>query len=108
MNRRPSAPNIPGANGTSVCSAFKRSLSGRQRHLQPHFDLRCDVQQPIDVSNTSDQIEVNPIILDTPSGKRHVTWYDANGQRVAHSVAYSLPKVPERPHERRLSPTVNR
>jgi hypothetical protein len=26
---------------------------------------------------------------------------------VPHSVAYSLPKVPERPHERRLSPTVN-
>jgi hypothetical protein len=36
---------------------------------------------PMDVSNTTDQIEVSPIILETPTGKRYMTWYDMNGQQ---------------------------
>jgi hypothetical protein len=36
---------------------------------------------PMDVSNTTDQIEVNPIILETPTGRRYMTWYDMNGQQ---------------------------
>jgi hypothetical protein len=36
---------------------------------------------PEDVSNTTDQIEVSPIILETPTGKRYMTWYDMNGQQ---------------------------
>jgi hypothetical protein len=36
---------------------------------------------PMDVSNTTDQIEVSPIIVETPTGKRYMTWYDMNGQQ---------------------------
>jgi hypothetical protein len=35
----------------------------------------------MDVSNTTDKIEVHPIIVETPSGKRYMTWYDMNGQQ---------------------------
>jgi hypothetical protein len=36
---------------------------------------------PVDVSNTTDQIEINPIILETHNGKRYMTWYDMNGNQ---------------------------
>ena len=36
---------------------------------------------PMDVSNTTDQIEVNPIIVETPKGLRYMTWYDMNGKQ---------------------------
>jgi hypothetical protein len=36
---------------------------------------------PMDVSNTTDQIEVNPIVIETTTGMRYMTWYDANGQQ---------------------------
>jgi hypothetical protein len=36
---------------------------------------------PIDVSNTTDQIEISPTVLETPNGLRFLTWYDMNGQQ---------------------------
>jgi hypothetical protein len=36
---------------------------------------------PINVSNTTDQIEINPIVIETLTGKRYMTWYDMNGQQ---------------------------
>ena len=36
---------------------------------------------PMDVSNTTDQIEISPTILETPNGVRYLTWYDMNGQQ---------------------------
>jgi hypothetical protein len=36
---------------------------------------------PMDVSNTTDQIEVNPIVIETTTGMRYMTWYYANGQQ---------------------------
>jgi len=35
----------------------------------------------MDVSNTTDKIEVHPIIVETPTGKRYMTCYDMNGQQ---------------------------
>jgi hypothetical protein len=36
---------------------------------------------PVDVSHTTDQIEISPIILETPNGTRYLSWYDMTGQQ---------------------------
>ena len=34
-----------------------------------------------DISNTTDQIEVFPVVIETPKGLRYITWYDTAGQQ---------------------------
>jgi hypothetical protein len=36
---------------------------------------------PTDISNTTDQIEVFPMVIETPTGLRYITWYDTTGQQ---------------------------